>query len=202
MKYDKMNTPHANNVTILKAMVISEEGGRVTLFTPQFEENVIIHNQSKRRQPGELFEIIVYCKDYDPKKGELDETTCSAWKIKLDGKKLGIESIYLPSQGQNGGELLLKVVFHDQFSWFGETGHYYNEFIPFGKIRQTNPGVMAQPRLTPLTKEERVTEITGIMIGTYHGNTHLAAPQFERPIIMENAIPPQDLPDHSLHPQL
>ncbi|EFP08123.1 hypothetical protein CRE_17360 [Caenorhabditis remanei] len=58
-------------------------------------------------------------------------------------------------------------------------------------VQQQEKDLQPSPRLTPLKKEERVTEITGIVIGTYHGNTHLAAPQFERPIIMENAVPQQ-----------
>ncbi|KAF1755940.1 hypothetical protein GCK72_012393 [Caenorhabditis remanei] len=144
-----------NNVTIVKAMVISEEGGRVMLFTPKFEENLVIHNQSKKRQPGELFEITVYSEDYHPRKGELDETTCSGWKVKLDGEKLGIQSIYLPSQNQKGGELLLKVLFHNQFPWFGETGHYYNGFFPFAKVKHTNSAVEAW--LKTFSKEKKLS---------------------------------------------
>ncbi|EFO97625.1 hypothetical protein CRE_13742 [Caenorhabditis remanei] len=136
MDRDKKNMAHANKVTIFNGMVISERGGRVTLFTPHFEENVIIRNTTKRRFPGEMFKITVFGENYHPRQGELDESNCTAWDTKIDGKKMGIETIFLPSRNiPNEGELIVRARFYDQFPWFGEPGHFHNEFIPFGKIR-------------------------------------------------------------------
>ncbi|EFO90033.1 hypothetical protein CRE_21515 [Caenorhabditis remanei] len=124
------------NVTRFTAVVLIQHHGYTLMYSKKFGKQLVTMEESAGpQQPGSVFHIIVFEKNYTPGKHHLNNANCTGWNIELAPEQSRIEAKYLPSLEAPGhGEVVLRILYSDPWMVTGRIGDFKNEIIPFEVI--------------------------------------------------------------------
>ncbi|EFP07148.1 hypothetical protein CRE_30552 [Caenorhabditis remanei] len=135
VKHLHPETP-GENVTRFTAVVLKEYQGYTLMYSKKFGKQLVtMEGSAGPQQPGSVFHIIVFEKNYTPGKYHLNNANCTGWNIELAPEQSRIEAKYLPSLEAPGhGEVVLRILYSDPWMVTGRIGDFKNEIIPFEVI--------------------------------------------------------------------